>query len=93
MVIYTYKGKSCYDQTMISSTKRHLYCSACLIFMSQTLIRHQILTASASMKPHHYSKHEEKMLAVTNLTTKSNIIAYDLKLLIAKEAYVKATYY
>ncbi|MCJ7986068.1 hypothetical protein MUB16_22200 [Priestia sp. OVL9] len=64
-----------------------------VFFMSQTSLASK-LTASASMKPHHYSKHEEKMLAVTNLDYKSNIIAYDVKAPNhAKEAYVKATYY
>ncbi|WP_260511525.1 hypothetical protein [Priestia megaterium] len=64
-----------------------------VFFMSQTSLASK-LTASAFMKPHHYSKHEEKMLAVTNLDYKSNIIAYDVKTPSdAKEAYVKATYY
>ncbi|MED4027762.1 hypothetical protein P4672_16035 [Priestia megaterium] len=65
-----------------------------VFFMSQTSLAAK-LTASAFMKPHHYySKHEEKMLAVTNLDYKSNIIAYDVKAPSdAKEAYVKATYY
>ena len=66
---------------------------AALFFMSQTSLASK-WTTSASIKPHHYSKHEEKMLAVTNLDYKSNIIAYDVKAPKgAKEAYVKATYY
>lgn len=66
-----------------------------VFFMSQTsLSLASKLTASGSIKPHHYSKHEEKMLSVTNLDFKSNIIAYDVKApSSAKEAHVKATYY
>ncbi|MFP7736022.1 hypothetical protein ACLHDF_21975 [Priestia aryabhattai] len=64
-----------------------------LFFMSQTSLASKLMT-NASIKPHHYSKHEEKMLAVTNVDYKSNIIAYDVKSPnSAKEAYVKATYY
>ncbi|WP_421535618.1 hypothetical protein [Priestia sp. D3YE.R1] len=64
-----------------------------LFFMSQTSLASK-WTTSVSIKPHHYSKHEEKMLAVTNLDYKSNIIAYDVKAPNGvKEAYVKATYY
>ncbi|MCM3641558.1 hypothetical protein M4D68_10450 [Priestia aryabhattai] len=66
-----------------------------VFFMSQTsLSLASKLTASGSIKPHHYSKHEEKMLSVTNLDFKGNIIAYDVKApSSAKEAHVKATYY
>ncbi|MCM3771078.1 hypothetical protein M3225_11300 [Priestia aryabhattai] len=64
-----------------------------LFFISQTSLASKLVT-SASIKSHHYSKHEEKMLAVTNLDYKSNIITYDVKAPNgAKEAHVKATYY
>lgn len=93
MVIYTCKGGIAMTKRMIALLSVIFIAVLAVFFMSQTSLASK-LTASASMKPHHYSKHEEKMLAVTNLDYKSNIIAYDVKAPNhAKEAYVKATYY
>lgn len=93
MVICTYKGGNAMTKRMIALLSVIFIAVLAVFFMSQTSLASK-LTASGSIKPHHYSKHEEKMLSVTNLDFKSNIIAYDVKAPSgAKEAHVKATYY
>lgn len=93
MVICAYKGGNAMTKRMIALLSVIFITVLAVFFMSQTSLASK-LTASGSIKPHHYSKHEEKMLSVTNLDFKSNIIAYDVKApSSAKEAHVKATYY
>ncbi len=59
MVIYTYKGGIAMTKRLIALLSAIFIAVLVIFLLSQTSLASK-LTASASIKPHHYSKHEEK---------------------------------